>query len=143
MSKMTDDSRVRTMPKPIKLPSHPKKFQYGGVAPFTIYRPLGVGGESSYAQSTTSSSGSGKSEKDTAAKDKLDMIKELFKNIKGLPVDVAKVYQDIMGTLNKAKAFGEELSTDDLASMYLSSMQKMAQLKYSEDAYEKAKALAT
>ena len=143
MSKMTDDSRVKTMPKPIKLPSHPKKFQYGGVAPFTIYRPLGVGGESSYAQSTTSSSGSGKSEKDTAAKDKLDMIKELFKNIKGLPVDVAKVYQDIMGTLNKAKAFGEELSTDDLASMYLSSMQKMAQLKYSEDAYEKAKALAT
>jgi len=49
MSKMTDDSRVRTIPKPIKLPSHPKKFQYGGVAPFTIYRPLGVGGESSYA----------------------------------------------------------------------------------------------
>ena len=143
MSKMTDDSRVRTMPKPIKLPSHPKKFQYGGVAPFTIYRPLGVGGESSYAQSTTSSSSSGKSEKDTAAKDKLDMIKELFKNIKGLPVDVAKVYQDIMGTLNKAKALGEELSTDDIASMYLSSMQKMAQLKYSEDAYEKAKALAT
>ena len=92
MSKVTDDSRVRTMPKPIKLPSHPKKFQYGGVAPFTIYRPLGVGGESSYAQSNTSSSGSGKSEKDTASKDKLDMIKELFKNIKGLPVDVAKVY---------------------------------------------------
>ena len=143
MSKMTDDSRVRTMPKPIKLPSHPKKFQYGGVAPFTIYRPLGIGGESSYAQSNTSSSGSGKSEKDTAAKDKLDMIKELFKNIKGLPVDVAKVYQDIMGTLNKAKALGEELSTDDIATMYLSSMQKMAQLKYSEDAYEKAKALAT
>ncbi len=143
MSKMTDDSRVRTMPKPIKLPSHPKKFQYGGVAPFTIYRPLGIGGESSYAQSNTSSSGSGKSEKDTAAKDKLDMIKELFKNIKGLPVDVAKVYQDIMGTLNKARALGEELSTDDIASMYLSSMQKMAQLKYSEDAYEKAKALAT
>jgi hypothetical protein len=48
-----------------------------------------------------------------------------------------------MGTLNKAKALGEELSTDDIASMYLSSMQKMAQLKYSEDAYEKAKALAT
>jgi hypothetical protein len=48
-----------------------------------------------------------------------------------------------MGTLNKAKALGEELSTDDIASMYLSSMQKMSQLKYSEDAYEKAKALAT
>ena len=143
MSKMTDDSRVRTMPKPIKLPSHPKKFQYGGVAPFTIYRPLGVGGESSYAQSTTSSSGSGKSEKDTAAKDKLDMIKELFKQVQGLPIDVSKVYQEISGVLNRAKAFGEDLSTDDLASMYLNVMNKMSQLKYSQEAFEKAKALAT
>ena len=143
MSKMTDDSRVRTIPKPIKLPSHPKKFQYGGVAPFTIYRPLGVGGESSYAQSTTSSSGSGKSEKDTAAKDKLDMIKELFKQVQGLPIDVSKVYQEISGVLNKAKAFGEDLSTDDLASMYLNVMNRMSQLKYSQEAFEKAKALAT
>jgi len=50
------------------------------------------------------------------------MIKELFKTLKGLPIDVTSVYKDIANTLNKAKAFGEELSTDDLASMYLSSM---------------------
>jgi hypothetical protein len=41
------------------------------------------------------------------------------------------VYQEISGVLNKAKAFGEELSTDDLASMYLNVMNRMSQLKYS------------
>lgn len=144
MSKITDDSRIRTMPKPIKLTSHPKKrkYQLGGVAPFTIYRPLGVGGESAVS-TQTSDSGSNKSSKDTAAKDKLDMIKELFKQVQGLPVDVSRVYQEISNTLNKAKAFGEELTTDDIASMYLNSMQRLAQLKYSSDAYEKAKALVT
>ena len=142
MSKMTDDSRTKTLPKPIKLPSHPKKFQYGGLAPFTIYRPLGVGGEEAYKQSVESGSSS-KSSKDTAAKDKLDMIKELFKQVQGLPIDVSRVYQEISGVLNKAKAFGEELSTDDIASMYLNVMNRMSQLKYSQDAFEKAKALAT
>ena len=136
MSKMTDDSRVRTMPKPIKTSSHPRKMQLGGVAPFTIYRPLGVGGETT-TQTSTSTEGS-KSSKDTAAKDKLDMIKELFKQVQGLPVDVSKVYQEIAMTLNKAKAFGEELTTDDIASMYLNSMNKMAQLKYSAEAYKQA-----
>lgn len=136
MSKITDDSRVRTMPKPIKTSSHPRKMQLGGVAPFTIYRPLGVGGETT-TQTSTSTEGS-KSSKDTAAKDKLDMIKELFKQVQGLPVDVSKVYQEIAMTLNKAKAFGEELTTDDIASMYLNSMNKMAQLKYSAEAYKQA-----
>ena len=112
----------------------------GGIAPFYIYRPF-MAGESTYQQS--SGTESSKSSKDTAAKDKLDMIKELFKQVQGLPVDVSKVYQEISNTLNKAKAFGEELTTDDIASMYLNSMQRLAQLKYSSDAYEKAKALVT
>ena len=144
MSKMTDDSRIKTLPKPIKLTSHPKKYQLGGVAPFTVYRPLGVGGENAVSTQTTSSTDS-KSSKDTAAKDKLDMIKELFKAIQGqgLPIDVSTVYQEISGVLNKAKAFGEELSTDDIASMYLSSMQKINNLKYSKDVFDKAKAQAT
>ena len=142
MSKMTDDSRIKTLPKPIKLVSHPKKFQLGGVAPFTIYRPLGVGGETTTSSARTSGSSSGKSEKDTAAKDKLDMIKELFKQVQGLPIDVSKVYQEISGVLNKAKAFGEELSTDDLASMYLNVMNRMSQLKYSQESYKQAHAQA-
>ena len=144
MSKMTDDSRIKTLPKPIKLPSHPKKMQLGGVAPFTVYRPLGAGGENAISTQTSSSTDS-KSSKDTAAKDKLDMIKELFKAIQGqgLPIDVSTVYQEISGVLNKAKAFGEELTTDDIASMYLSSMQKINNLKYSKDVFDKAKAQAT
>ena len=144
MSKMTDDSRIKTLPKPIKLTSHPRKMQLGGVAPFTVYRPLGVGGENAVSTQTSSSTDS-KSSKDTAAKDKLDMIKELFKAIQGqgLPIDVSTVYQEISGVLNKAKAFGEELSTDDIASMYLSSMQKINNLKYSKDVFDKAKAQAT
>lgn len=137
MSKMTDDSRVKTLPKAAKLTSHPKKkLQLGGVAPFTVYRPLGVGGETT-TQTSTSTEGT-KSSKDTAAKDKLDMIKELFKQVQGLPIDVSKVYQEISMTLNRAKALGEELSTDDIASMYLNSMNRMAQLKYSSEAYKQA-----
>ena len=145
MSKMTDDSRIKTLPKSIKLTSHPKKrkYQLGGVAPFTIYRPLGVGGETAISSQTSSSGSTSSDKKSDKEKDKLDMIKELFKQVQGLPVDVSRVYQDIMNTLNRAKAYGTELSTDDLASMYLSSMNKMAQLKYSAEAFEKAKAQAT
>ena len=142
MSKMTDDSRIKTLPKPIKLTSHPRKMQLGGVAPFTVYRPLGVGGENAVSTQTSSSTDS-KSSKDTAAKDKLDMIKELFKQVQGLPIDVSRVYQEISGVLNKAKAFGDELTTDDIASMYLNVMNRMSQLKYSQDSFNKAKAQAT
>lgn len=141
MSKMTDDSRIKTLPKSIKLTSHPRKMQLGGVAPFTVYRPLGAGGENAVSTQTSSSTDS-KSSKDTAAKDKLDMIKELFKQVQGLPIDVSRVYQEISGVLNKAKAFGEELSTDDIASMYLNVMNRMSQLKYSQESYKQAHAQA-
>lgn len=141
MSKMTDDSRVRTLPKTIKLSSHPRKMQLGGVAPFTVYRPLGAGGESAISTQTSDSTSS-KSSKDTAAKDKLDMIKELFKSVQGLPIDASKVYSQITGLLSKYKAFGEEMSTDDIASMYLSAMNQINHLKYSQDAYNKAHAVA-
>lgn len=141
ISKMTDDSRVRTLPKTVKLSSHPRKMQLGGVAPFTVYRPLGVGGESAVSTQTSDSINS-KSSKDTAAKDKLDMIKELFKSIQGLPIDASKVYSQITGLLSKYKAFGEEMSTDDIASMYLSAMNQIIHLKYSQDAYNKAHAQA-
>jgi hypothetical protein len=68
----------------------------GGVAPFYIYRPYGVGSESSMSvsQDASSRTSSSSSSKDTAGKDKLDMVKELFKAIQGqgLPVDVNTVY---------------------------------------------------
>lgn len=146
MSKMTDDSRIRTLPKPIKLSSHPRKMQMGGIAPFYIYRPYTSGMEQSMSSQVSASGiSSSSSKKDNEGKDKLDMIKELFKAIQGqgLPIDVSTVYQDISKVLNKAKAFGEDLSTDDIASMYLNSMLKINNLKYSKDVFDKAKAQAT
>lgn len=146
MSKMTDDSRIRTLPKPIKLSSHPRKMQMGGVAPFYIYRPYMSGMEQSMSsQVSASGTSSSSSKKDNEGKDKLNMIKELFKAIQGqgLPIDVSTVYQDISKVLSKAKAFGEDLSTDDIASMYLNSMLKINNLKYSKDVFDKAKAQAT
>ena len=143
MSKMTDDSRIKTLPKPLKTSSHPRKMQLGGVAPFTIYRPVGVGGETT-TQVASSTEGA-KSSKDTAAKDKLDMIKEMFKAVQntGLPVDVNVVYRDLNNLFSRAQAFGEELSSDDIASIYLQSMQKISNLKYSKENYDKALAVAT
>lgn len=146
ITKMTDDSRVRTLPKTVKLTPRPKakKMQLGGVAPFYIYRPLGLGGgESTVSTQTSTSSSSSKSSSDKkseAEKDKLDLIKELFKSVSAsaLPIDTSLIYKDISNTIFKAKALGEELTTDDLASMYLSSMQKLTYLKYSKDAYDKA-----
>jgi len=97
------------------------------VAPFTIFRPLGIGGESVIGSQTTSSgssksSSSSSSGKDDTAKNKLDLVKELFKSLKGLPVDVNMAYKDIYSLFEKSKLFGEELSTDDIAGIYLNSM---------------------
>ena len=143
MSKMTDDSRIKTMPKPIKLSSHPRKMQLGGVAPFTVYRPLGAAGGETTTQTSTGTDS--KSSKDDPAKNKLDMIKEMFKAVQntGLPIDVNVIYKDLNNLMQKAKLFGEELSTDDIASIYLQSMQKINNLKYSKENYDKAMAVAT
>ena len=146
MSKMTDDSRIRTLPKPIKLSSHPRKMQMGGVAPFYIYRPYMSGMEQSMSTQTSSGGTSSSSKKDNEGKDKLDMIKELFKSVyqsQGLPIDVSTVYQDVSKVLNKAKAFGEDLSTDDIASMYLNSMLKLNNIRHSKEVFDKARTQAT
>ena len=146
MSKMTDDSRIRSKEKPIKLNSYPKsrKYQQGGIAPFTIYRPLGMSGESAMTTQTGTTSSNGKTSSDKG-KDQLDMIKELFKAVQGqgLPIDVNVVYQNMSNFLAKSKAFGTELSTEDIASMYLQSMYQINNLKYSKEVYDKAKAYAT
>lgn len=143
MSKMTDDSRIRTIPKPAKLSSHPRKIQLGGVVPFTVYRPLGAAGGETTTQTSTGTDS--KSSKDDPAKNKLDMIKEMFKAVQntGLPIDVNVIYKDLNNLMQKAKLFGEELSTDDIASIYLQSMQKINNLKYSKENYDKAMAIAT
>jgi len=48
------------------------------------------------------------------------------------------VYNDLNNLFARYKAFGEEMSTEDIASMYLSSMKKINDLKFSKDIYDKA-----
>jgi len=58
------------------------------------------------------------------------MIKNLFKEVvgKGLPSDVNSLYKSMQGLLSRAQAFGTELSTDDIASIYLSQMEQLNQI---------------
>lgn len=141
MSKLSARALAQAKPKPVKLSSHPRKMQQGGVAPFTVYTPIALGGEqgASYGVGTTSSnSGSTKKKGD----DTLDLIKELFKQVQGsgLPVDVNMLYKQFQGILNYHQAFGNELSTEDISSMYLQAMVQLDNLKYSKNEYDKAEA---
>lgn len=140
MSKLSARALAQAKPKPVKLSSHPRKMQQGGVAPFTVYTPIALGGEqgASYGVGTTSSnSGSTKKKGD----DTLDLIKELFKQVQGsgLPVDVNMLYKQFQGILNYHQAFGNELSTEDISSMYLQAMNQLNNIKYSKNEYDKAK----
>lgn len=139
MTKLTDDSRVSSRVHPIKLSSHPRKMQQGGVAPFTVFRPAAVGGETTTGSQATSSGKS--SEKDP----KLDLVKELFKNMsgKGLPIDIQMVHGQLSKLFKKAQLFGEEMTTDDIASIYINSMQQLNNLQHSQKVYERALQVAT
>ena len=150
MSKMSSDALNRKQPKIEKLTSHPKgntrKYQQGGLAPFTIYKPIALGGETTVSSqgSTSGISNSGNGNGKSKGSDTLDMIKELFKQVagKGLPSDVNSLYVSMQNVLNKAKAFGNELSTDDIASMYLSQMKQLNDIQYLKANYDKAEQAA-
>lgn len=138
MSKMSSDAHNRKQPKIQKLAPHPKgstrKYQQGGLAPFLTYTPVALGGETTTSsQVDTSSTTSSKKDKNET----LDVIKDLFKNIEGLPSDVNGVYESMSNFLAKSKAFGENLDSDDLASLYLSQMQRLNHIKFSKDQFDK------
>ena len=148
MSKISSDAQNRKKPKIEKLTSHPKgtkKYQQGGVAPFTVYTPVALGGETSRTASYDTSSSSSKSAKDDKGKETLDFIKNLFKELlgKGLPVDVNTMYSKMNGLFQKYKMFGEELDTNDIALMYLQSMQQINGIMHSKEVFDKAKDVAT
>ena len=138
MSKLSLDAQKIRPPKIEKLTSHPKgstrKYQQGGAAPFTIFTPVALGGSSTTSTQAESTSATGKS----SGKDEtLNVIKDLFKELKGLPSDVNGVYAQMSNFLAKAKAFGEEITSDDLASIYLSQMQQINHIKFSKERYDK------
>ena len=147
MSKMSSDALNRPPVKIEKLTSHPKgtsrKYQQGGVAPFTIYTPVALGGETT----TTSNAGlpadiTSKS-KSSEGKDKnevLDMIKDLFKSIagKGLHSDVNDLYLSMSNFLAKSAAFGTSMTTEDIASMYLKQLNQVNMIERYKAQYDQA-----
>lgn len=143
MTKITDDSRIRTRGKTVKLSSHPKKYQQGGVAPYTVFRPVSLMGPSMGTTTSNGSSAKSTSSKEDPAKNKLDMVKELFKSIQGLPIDTDLVYSELDNLFKKYQVFGQEMTTDDITSIYLRAMQRISHLKYSQSEYDKALQVAT
>ena len=145
MSKISSYAQNRKKPKIEKLTSHPKgntkKYQQGGVAPFTIYTPTVLGGETSMTSQRSTIAGLGSNgSSGTSKKDEtLDVIKDLFSKLEGLPSDVNEIYMNMQKFLAKSKAFGNDISSDDLATIYLQQMQQINNVKFSKNSYDKAK----
>lgn len=150
MSKISSDALNRRPVKIEKLTSHPKntrRYQQGGVAPFTVYTPVALGGETSTTSNpgiTSVSSKSSSSTKKDKGDDTLDMIKELFKQAlgKGLPSDMNSLYLSMSKFLAKSQAFGDSLSTEDIASAYLQQLSQLNTIQYAKSSFDKAKEVA-
>ena len=110
----------------------PRKLQQG--APFTFYKPLVSGGEGT-SKSTASSK---KEQKEESA---LDVVKELFKSISssgGLNSDVTILYNSLSQFLSESSGFGSEISSDQLAGLYLDQLYKLNNIKYNKEKHDKA-----
>lgn len=110
----------------------PRKLQQG--APFTFYKPLVSGGEGT-SKSTASSK---KEQKEESA---LDVVKELFKSISssgGLNSDVTMLYNSLSQFLSESSGFGSEISSDQLAGLYLDQLYKLNNIKYNKEKHDKA-----
>ena len=143
MTKLSSDAQNRKKPKIEKLTSHPKgntkKYQQGGVAPFTIYKPVALGGETTTAYQGDTSNINGRGGSSNKSNDGLDLMKDLFKNlaVEGLPSDVNGIYKAMNNLMARSRAFGEELSTDDIASMYIQQMQQINAIKFNKSQFDK------
>ena len=140
MSKLSSDGLNRRPITIQKLASHPKgntrRYQQGGVAPFTVYRPIMAGGETTTTTQNDTSNTNGKSK----GNDTLDLVKELFKSLQGtgLPSDTNIVYESMQNLLKRSQLFGNELTTDDISSMYLQQMQQINKIKFNKAQYDNA-----
>ena len=148
MSKYSSDSYNRRPIKIEKLTPHPKgntrRYQQGGMAPFVVYTPAPMGGETTTSsQASTSGSGNG-SGKGSGKDESLELVKSLFKEIggNGLPIDVNLVYDNIQKLFNQSKILGTEMTSSDIASVYLQAMQQLSNIKYSQDSFNKLEQLA-
>ena len=143
MIKLTDDSYQKSRKKVPKLIPHPKgsvkKYQQGGVGPFGVFTPVGLGGEQSMTTESTTGSGSRtSSNKDDSGKDMLNLFKDLFSKMEGLPIDVSSVYAPLMSLMDRVKFNGGELSPQEISTIYIQSMQQLSKLKYNQKQYDNA-----
>lgn len=143
MTKLTDDSYQKSRKKIPKLTPHPKgsvkKYQQGGVGPFGVFTPVGLGGEQSMTtESTAGSSSRTSSNKDDSGKDMLNLFKDLFSKMEGLPIDVSSIYAPLMSLMDRVKFNGGELSPQEISTIYIQSMQQLSKLKYNQKQYDNA-----
>ena len=145
MSKLSSDALNRKGPKIEKLADHPKgsrakKYQYGGVAPFNIYKPIALGGETSVTSET--SSGSGKSSSSGSSRGD-DLIKKLFEllNVEGIPSDTNLMYAQVMSFLSERNAYGgmDNIDTSDIETLYVSILQRIGNIKFNKQQFDAAK----
>ena len=142
MSKMSSDAQNRKRIKIDKLAPHPKgtkKYQQGGLAPFLVYKPTILGGETTTTTQTDSSSS--KSSKSGSSTDQeINLLKDLFKNleVEGLPSDTNIIYSSMMELMNRRKLFGNSLSSSDIESMYIHQLEKINTIKYNKAQFDKA-----
>lgn len=147
MYKITLEDTRKSRRKTASIKGAPKshttrKMQQGGAAPFTIYTPVVLGGETTISSQDTSGT-SKRSNSDTSdnKKESIDMIKELFKAVqgKGLPSDVRSIYLQMNNMLDKVRYTGQELSTEDIASMYLQSLMQLSNIEQQKNDFDEAK----
>lgn len=144
MSKISSDAQNRRKSKIERLAPHPtKKYQQGGVAPFTVFTPISLGGETTRTQEYDSTSRGSKSAASEKSSQAHDLLKELFKSlaVEGLPSDVNGIYAALNNLMARQKAFGNELSTEDIASMYIQQMQQINNIKYFKAQFDKAQTI--
>lgn len=144
MTKLQDDSYQKSRKSHYKLIPHPRKMQQGGVAPFTVFTPVALGGETSVTSGSVSGGSSkGTSSKDDNGKELLDLLKSLFQKVDGLPIDVSSVYTPMINLLNKVQYSGGTMSAQEMATAYLQSMQTLGQVKHGKEVFTAAKQVAT
>ena len=145
MSKMSDDSTRKNRTKAIKLTPHPggkkaRKMQQGGVAPFMVYKPVAVGGET-----TTSTQAGGSSKSSSKSEDKFKNLRDLFKELlgKGIPIDVSTSMKEMENFFQKAQLFGEDLDSSDIESMYIRQLNKLNTIMFNNEQFKQAQKIAT
>jgi len=97
---------------------------------------VALGGETT-TSSETSTSSTGKS---SSKNEGTDLLKELFKmlNVEGLPSDTNLMYSQMMSFLSNQTGFGSDIDTDDMATIYVSMLSRISNIKFNKQQFDNA-----